>query len=184
MAARRSPIRACAIPKSGVCPPIVMSPVLENILVNVGYYAATLVIAPGIVLAGEDRFGLARHSSNALRAASVVLALIGAGLQLWAIVVLHRMGRGTPSPLSPTSQLVTAGPYAFVRNPLNLGEMMVFLGLSAWLGSVALFAYAVLAWVAFHIFVIRQEEPRHAKLFGDKYLRYRRSVGRWLPKLR
>ena len=155
----------------------------RNIVTNLLYYGVTLAGLPWAVLYIEDSLGLDREGVASLRIVAVALALAGLTLQLWCITLFQRIGRGTPSPLLPPRQLVLAGPYRWLRNPMNMGEVAVFLALAAWFGSRALAAYALLAWLAFHMFVVLYEEVGLARRFGGRYETYRREVGRWIPKL-
>ncbi len=155
---------------------------LWNILINAIYYAITAVLGPAAVLFIEAAAGHARHESSGLRAMGIVLGTAGIVLQAWCIVLFQRVGRGTPSPALPTVHFVDRGPYRWVRNPLNLGEVLVLLALAAWFGSGGLLVYVLVAWSAFHAFIVLREEPRHAKLFGAAYLRYQATVNRWLPR--
>ncbi len=50
------------------------------------------------------------------------------------------------------------------------------------LGDARLAAYGVLAWFAFHAFVVAYEEPRLARLFGTQYDLFRANVPRWIPR--
>ncbi len=161
-----------------------MSLLARNVLVNVVYYSITLIGGPLVILYIEQLAGIPRFPFAVLTWIAVALAVAGVLVQASAIVHLHRVGRGTPSPVAATTNLVTTGPYALVRNPLNIGEVLVFLALAAWFGSPGLLAYAIAAWVAFHVFILRREEPRHVHHFGDAFARYRARVGRWLPNRR
>ncbi len=155
---------------------------LQNVVVNLAYYAITVGLVPATIRSAEAALGLPTHPAIGLRAMGVVLGGAGLLLQVWCIVLFQRVGRGTPSPLVATRRFVCQGPYRWVRNPLNLGELLVFLALAAWFGSIGLLAYAGLAGLAFHAFIVLWEEPRHATLFGEAYTHYRRSVHRWLPR--
>jgi len=70
-----------------------------------------------------------------------------------------------------------------MRNPMNVGEVAVFLALAAWFGSLALVMYALLGWSALHMFVVLYEEPQLARRFGAAYEKYRCEVERWMPKV-
>ena len=154
---------------------------LRNVVVNSIYYGVTVGALPSLALWLEP-FRLELTAPLwPLQALGALLGLVGVVLQLWGIVVLQTDGRGSPSPLVPTRQLVTRGPYAWVRNPINIGEILVFLALSVWFTSWMLLAYALLSLAAFHWFIVRAEEPRHERLFGDRYLQYRARVPRWWP---
>ena len=161
-----------------------MSLTAKNIAINGGYYLATLALVPGALLVLEARLGVVHRPSLTLRSVAVATGLIGATLQAWSIVLFQRVGRGTPSPALPPAVLVIAGPYRWMRNPMNVGEVLLLLALAAWIASPLLLAYAAGAWLAFHAFVVRWEEPRLQGRFGEEYARYRRAVGRWLPRRR
>jgi len=155
----------------------------RNIALNLLYYGVTVAGLPWVVLYVQDSLGFGRESFASLRIAAVALALAGITLQLGCIALFQRIGEGTPSPLLPPRQLVLVGPYRWLRNPMNVGEVAVFLALAAWFGSWALAAYALLGWLAFHLFVVLYEEPRLARQFGGRYDAYRREVERWIPKV-
>ena len=146
----------------------------KNLGINAIYYAITLGVLPAIALALDPWPRLP------FRAAGAIAMIAGAVLQFWCIVLFHRRGRGTPNPALPPRMLVTAGPYSIVRNPMNVGELLVFAGMAAWFGSLALMVYAAGSWLAFHLFITRYEEPRLAATFGAEYEAYRGRVGRWM----
>jgi protein-S-isoprenylcysteine O-methyltransferase Ste14 len=93
-------------------------------------------------------------------------------------------GHGTPAPASPPTRLVVTGQYRHVRNPMYVALVLIVAGQGAWLGSGALFAYAALLWVLFHLRVVAYEEPTLARTFGEPYEEYRLAVPRWLPRAR
>jgi protein-S-isoprenylcysteine O-methyltransferase Ste14 len=116
-----------------------------------------------------------------MRAAGVVLVLLGLGLALRAGLLLS--GRGRPR-RGPRPVFVLAGPYLRLRNPLFLGGLIAWAGTalavrSWWLGSAAL-----VAAIALHLWVTRVEEPRLRGRFGTAYTEYLRRVPRWLPRRR
>ena len=150
---------------------------------NLVYYGITVVGLTSAVLNAENRMGFSRHGVGSLRVLAVALSLAGVTLQLWCITLFQRKGGGTPSPLWPPRQFVIAGPYRWLRNPMNVGELVVFVALAAWFNSRALAIYAFLAWLAFHLFVVSYEEPGLAQRFGGRYDTYRREVRRWVPKI-
>ena len=156
----------------------------KNIVLNLVYYGVTAAGLPAIVLATENRLGFGRDDVALLRLLAVALALAGITLQLWCITLFQRKGGGTPSPVWPPTQLVLTGPYRWMRNPMNVGEVVLLLALAAWFSSRALVMYALLAWLVFHLFVVTVEEPRLAQRFEAGYDSYRRDVRRWLPKFR
>ena len=73
----------------------------------------------------------------ALRVLGIAFALGGAGVGVWASVLL---GPGfTPFPRPATgSRLVVTGPYRIVRHPVYSGGLMFFVGYALWTGPLVL----------------------------------------------
>jgi protein-S-isoprenylcysteine O-methyltransferase Ste14 len=114
----------------------------------------------------------------------VGVALICLGLVpvVHAFVQFARAG-GTPMPLAPTQRLVVTGFHRYVRNPIYLGSLMIFVGEALLFGSRTLLVYALLAWAAAAAFVHWYEEPALSRRFGAEYEAYRRAVPAWRPRL-
>ena len=114
-------------------------------------------------------------------------SLVGAGAlcllwPLWAVLEFVRAG-GTPLPFDPPLALVTSGPYAFVRNPMQLGAIAAVLAMAALYRSVWLLAYAVDLVLVSQLFFLPQEEAELRRRFGAVYVRYCLAVRCWLPRL-
>lgn len=113
-----------------------------------------------------------------------VLILIGIALYLWCVLVFATSGFGTPAPWDGPRRLVVVGPYRFVRNPIYVAAFLVIGGEATLLLSLPLVLYLAALGVAVHVYVLAYEEPRLYKRFGEPYEAYRRSVPRWIPRLR
>jgi len=105
--------------------------------------------------------------------------LLGTAVRFWAAGYFE--GRGLDE--FRADLLVTAGPYAFVRHPVYLGNFLIGLGFCVvanwWLAFplyFATFAYVYRAVVAY-------EERQLAALFGAAYQRYCEEVPRFWPRL-
>lgn len=83
-----------------------------------------------------------------------------------------------------TTRLVVTGFNRFVRNPIYLGAMTVFIGEALLLGQASLLVYAAATWAAIAAFVHWYEEPVLARRFGADYQAYRHGVPAWIPRLR
>jgi len=93
-------------------------------------------------------------------------------------------GKGTPAPIAPTENLIVSGLYRYVRNPMYIAVVAIILGQGFLLGSVVLLGYALVVWLACHLFVLLYEEPTLHKQFGESYRVYQSQVRRWWPRLR
>ena len=109
------------------------------------------------------------------------LGIVGAAVALACVTVFATRGNGTPAPFDAPRVFVASGPYRFVRNPMYLGAAAVIAGSGIAVASPAIVLLAVGFLVFFHLFVVLYEEPTLRASFGDSYVRYTRSIRRWLP---
>ena len=136
-----------------------------------------LPLAAGLLLHRWAPLGL--PAADPWRWAAVALVAAGLALMVWAVAVM-RAARTTVIPWHEVSALVTAGPFRVSRNPIYLGDLLVYLGVTAWAGSwwpVLLLPVVLLAMTAL---VIGPEERYLAQRFGAAYAAYRARVRRWL----
>jgi protein-S-isoprenylcysteine O-methyltransferase Ste14 len=150
--------------------------------------ALFLIAAPGVVAGAIPWAITGWRMEDSLFWGSRVLGgvLIAAGVA----VVLHAFARfaiegfGTPAPIAPTERLVVGGIYRHVRNPMYLAVGSAIAGQALLLGQTELLGY-LLAFAALCLgFVHLYEEPTLRRQFGAEYDAYRRSVPRWIPRLR
>ncbi len=91
---------------------------------------------------------------------------------------------GTLAPWAPTQRLVISGPYRYVRNPMITGVVLILLGEALYVGSGAMLLWAIWFFCMNTAYFIFLEEPSMTRRFGEDYLRYKKNVPRWLPRLR
>ena len=112
------------------------------------------------------------------------LLMIPGVLGLSAVQEFVRRGGGTPIPYDPPLKLVTSGPYAYVRNPMQLSATLVLVLLGVILRSYWVAAAGIMA----HIYSVGlaswDEGDDLAQRFGSKWLRYRGEVRNWWPRWR
>jgi protein-S-isoprenylcysteine O-methyltransferase Ste14 len=123
----------------------------------------------------------ATSSSITVVIAGIVLVFAGEGLRLLAVRQIGSVSRTRTDRLGP---LVASGPFRRVRNPLYIGNIAIWIGLSlvAGLPWLAL-PIALLLWLEYHA-IIRWEEQLLEACMGDAYRRYTTLVPRWLPRWR
>lgn len=80
------------------------------------------------------------------------------------------------------SELTTTGPYAYTRNPLYLGSMLIAFGFAAASGSWVIFIALAVLFAAIYIPTILSEEEYLREKFAGFDV-YARSVPRLLPRL-
>jgi len=108
--------------------------------------------------------------------------LIGSLIILQSFWDFTFRGRGTPLPTDPPKELVVTGFYRYVRNPIYVGVMLIFLAHFLWFGYWALLLYTLLSFIGVHFFIILYEEPMLKRKFGAAYEEYIRRVPRWIPR--
>jgi protein-S-isoprenylcysteine O-methyltransferase Ste14 len=108
----------------------------------------------------------------------VGLCLAGFGFAIWARGHLGR-NWGMPMSLRQGHELVTSGPYAYVRHPIYTGIMLAMIG-SALAVSV-LWMILFLFYFAYFIFSARTEENMMIAQFPDTYPAYRRRTKMLIP---
>ena len=80
-------------------------------------------------------------------------------------------------------QLAVSGPYAFTRNPLYLGSVLLAAGFSvashSWISTLLLAAYLAI----FYPVVIRREQDELKTLYGAAFEQYSAQVPAFWPRL-
>lgn len=146
------------------------------------------IIPAGLILAGRalDRlFGLPRITLGWENASlGGLLGLIGLAFAGWSIAEQFERGRGTPIPQIASQELVTTGPYAYTRNPMALGTILMYLGVAVWIGSAMAALIVVLLGALLLSFIKQGEEAALEARFGDAYRAYRHRTPFLIPRLR
>lgn len=108
-----------------------------------------------------------------------LVALMGELLRLWGVSWAGSETRTTGG--VGGTFLVISGPFAHVRNPLYVGNILMYLGLG--IMSMALFPYLQIVAIIFFIFqyhfIVKEEEEFLKTKFKDEYLRYLQNVPRF-----
>jgi len=115
------------------------------------------------------------------RFVGAALFLAGVGWYLWAVAALLA-GGGSPVGTRPR-ELVSAGPFAYSRNPMFLGIVVALLGEGLFFSSALAVGAAVGSWWLFDRIVVDWEERHNRRSLGDAYEKYRREVPRWIGPL-
>lgn len=105
--------------------------------------------------------------------------LCGLGIALCGLLV-----RGyAAGHLRKHQQLAMSGPYAFTRNPLYLGSVLLAAGFSvashSWISTLLLAVYLAI----FYPVVIRREQTELQAVYGEAFVKYASQVPAFWPRL-
>jgi protein-S-isoprenylcysteine O-methyltransferase Ste14 len=111
-----------------------------------------------------------------------ILTVVGGITGVWTVAVQFMRGSGTPFPMVPTKRLISTGPYAMCRNPMALGTISAYLGISLMIGSVtSVIVIAVLSLLLLLYIKVIEEKELELR-FGEEYVRYRMTTPFILPR--
>ena len=114
---------------------------------------------------------------------SFFILVIGLFLMSWSILHFIKV-KGTPVPFNPPPKLVTTGPYAYVRNPMLSGVFILLLGFGILFNSISLVFIFTPLFILFNYVELKAiEEPELEKRLGKNYLKYKKRIPMFIPKL-
>jgi protein-S-isoprenylcysteine O-methyltransferase Ste14 len=139
-----------------------------------------LLAAPALLLVA-----LGKPSPGSILA-GLPFAFIGEAIRCWAV---GYSGTTTRAPSVTAPDLVTAGPYAYVRNPLYVGNAvtalgfaLAFTGRNTPLERLGLIGVSLGTMLAVYATIVPHEERYLRATFGSRYDAYAARVPRALPR--
>jgi protein-S-isoprenylcysteine O-methyltransferase Ste14 len=166
----------------------------SRITLGVMISVATFGIAlPALFITASTRLDLALQfppllTFNTAMLLAAFCTLVGLLWITWSYSYLVFVGKGSPVEafgiaLEPTEQLVTFGPYAYLRHPMIFGVLWVLLGIAFYARSLsALILVPVIALLAWAHLLIWEEFGLEQR-FGEEYKLYRKNVRALIPHL-
>jgi protein-S-isoprenylcysteine O-methyltransferase Ste14 len=132
-----------------------------------GPVALAIVLLPG-----------SESASPFLVGAGVAITIVGELIRLWGVHHIGAISRTRSERLGP---LVASGPFALIRNPLYVGNILLWVGFAIaarmlWLAPIVL----VLLTLEYHA-IVRWEETLLESRLGQAYRDYAARVPRWIP---
>src|SRR4051812_31624405 len=79
-------------------------------------------------------------------------------------------------------RLVTYGIFAWMRNPLYVGNFLIWMGFTVISGVLWFIPVAVLLFAIEYTLIVRYEEGVLESIFGEEYLAYKHRTSRWFPR--
>ena len=116
----------------------------------------------------------------AVQAAGIVLFVAGLALAIWARLYLGR-NWGMPMSEKVDPELVTTGPYRYVRHPIYSGVIVAMIGTALAVGLYWLIVAFAMGVYFFYSATV--EERNMARLFPSTYPQYKHSTKMLVPFL-
>ena len=104
---------------------------------------------------------------------AISIIFLGEILRIWAAGYIRK-----------NKVLAIVGPYQHVRNPLYVGSFLIGAGFGIFIGNFFILALIVVIFLSIYTLQINSEEKKLSEIFGEKYLSYKKNVGRWVPRLK
>ena len=108
----------------------------------------------------------------------VILCGLGIAFAIWARINLGK-NWGMPMSLKEKPELVTAGPYKFVRHPIYTGVILAMIG-SALVGGIIWIVVCLFFCVYFVSSAFVEEKIMEGE-FKDEYLQYKKKTKMLIP---
>jgi protein-S-isoprenylcysteine O-methyltransferase Ste14 len=128
---------------------------------------------------------LLKHYLKGTTSIQLILAgiiIVGAGMAFRMHSAGYLFGRHIETEIG-ASFLCSSGPFAYIRNPLYLGNFVIGIGVAVSLNEWYGYALFFVQYALVYSFLIPYEERYLLEKFGDVYADYSTHVRRFLPKL-
>jgi len=116
--------------------------------------------------------------------AGFAIAVVGEFIRLWGVSWAGSETRSTGN--VGGTFLIVDGPFGYVRNPLYLGNILMYTGIG--IMSFAIFPYLQIAGILFfslqYYFIVSEEEKYLRSTFNKQYDNYTANVPRFFPRLK
>ena len=117
----------------------------------------------------RNTLAYAASSSAFMGAVGVMLCALGIGLAVWARAYLGR-NWGMPMSRKENPELVTSGPYAYVRHPIYTGMLIAMLGSA--IGESPFWSLPLVLFGIYFVYSARREEKLMMEQFPEQYPEY------------
>src|SRR4051812_48917781 len=109
----------------------------------------------------------------------LVLIAIGEAVRLSGVAAA---GTVTRRRSRTVQRLVTYGVFAWMRNPLYVGNFLIWMGFTVASGVMWFLPVAIVLFAVEYTFIVRYEEGVLESIFGAEYLAYKQRTSRWFPR--
>ncbi len=119
-----------------------------------------------------------RLANPIIRITGDILAVIGVAFAIWARVYLGR-NWGMPMSVKENPELVTSGPYRYVRHPIYSGMLLTMIGSVLVEGLV--WIIPLILFGIYFLYAANREEKLKLQEFPDQYSLYKKKSKMLIP---
>jgi protein-S-isoprenylcysteine O-methyltransferase Ste14 len=133
-----------------------------------------IAVAIGVAVA------LAVATESHVRAAGLVVTWLGLAIRIWAVASLGRAFRTTVE-VDPGQDVVTTGPYRWVRHPSYTGLLLIVAGFGIAAGTWPAAIVSIALPLPAVLWRIHVEEAELTRVLGTHYRTYQQHTSRLIP---
>jgi protein-S-isoprenylcysteine O-methyltransferase Ste14 len=117
----------------------------------------------------------------------IIFLVMGLIYGIWSVIIQNTIGEGGPVEIgnieiSPkTKNLVVSGPYKNTRNPMLFGTFLIYLAFALFINSITSLVLVCAIFVFMLTVIVKMEEKRLLKDFGNQYEEYRKKTSMFIP---
>ncbi|MCD6369051.1 MAG: hypothetical protein J7L38_04555 [Thermoproteales archaeon] len=109
----------------------------------------------------------------------LLLTVVDGIVLVWAFETFRSAKRVLGTRLD---SLITWEPYKYIGNPQYSASTLMLLDFTLLLNSLYLLLFTFIEIATHHVFALLEERTLE-RLFGEKYLKYKRKVPRYIPRI-
>jgi protein-S-isoprenylcysteine O-methyltransferase Ste14 len=123
-----------------------------------------------------------RRSTFLASTLPLAIRLIILGVALVTAFYLFKSGHVVVTGDQRPTEVVSSGAFRYVRHPLYLGSILVYLGLTV--STASLFCLGLLVVIIlFYNYIAGYEEKLLEVKLGKAYVAYQKNTGKWVPHI-
>jgi protein-S-isoprenylcysteine O-methyltransferase Ste14 len=135
-----------------------------------GFLPVPFLLIPLLVPGAQTRSGWL---------AGALFILAGEAIRLTGVAAA---GTGTRRRSRNVQRLVTYGIFTWMRNPLYVGNFLIWIGFVIGSGVLWFLPVAVVLFAVEYTLIVRYEEGVLESIFGAEYVAYKQRTPRWIPR--
>ena len=109
----------------------------------------------------------------------LVMIFFGELIRIYSVAFIGSISRTRKGSLG--DKLIKEGPFAYVRNPLYVGNFFISFGVSVFSGNIYLMFLTAALFAFQYFYIVSYEESLLSDKFGSEFDDYRREVPAWFP---